>query len=214
MPPCPDLADLSGGNEILKVTCRWGKQNLLVKYLHRLNQNMYFLNFSIFTSFKMAQYMVKLVCFSISPHTTYRYILYWLPGKLTKNWACWNYAKLAPPPPTSPPPGKPGKCFPKSYVNPCKFRNKKETFLDWEDTVFQTLSDKAKNHCAQVEYWPISLKSEPNYYIALFGSDNISLRVISDWPFNEPMETLLPNFWLVADGAKRSDVRSNGCDVV
>ena len=52
---------------------------------------MYFL---IFTFFIMAPYMVKLVCFIISPRTTYRYILYWLPGKLTSNRASWNYAKL------------------------------------------------------------------------------------------------------------------------
>ena len=60
------------------------------------NQNMYFW---IFTFFIMAQYMVKPVCFSISPHTTCRYILYilyWLPGKLTIKRASWNYAKLAP----------------------------------------------------------------------------------------------------------------------
>ena len=49
----------------------------------------------------------------------------------------------------------------------------------------------------------ISLKSDPNHYIALFGSDDIPLRVISDWPFSEPMESLLPNFGPVARGAKR-----------
>ena len=37
--------------------------------------------FWIFTFFIMAQYMVKLVCFSISPHTTYWYILIWLSDK-------------------------------------------------------------------------------------------------------------------------------------
>ena len=40
------------------------------------------------------------------------------------------------------------------------------------------------NGCSQ----PVSLKWEPNYYTALFGSDDIPLRVISDWPFIEPME--------------------------
>ena len=70
-----------------------GQANLVVKYLHRLNQNMYFWNFTFFI---MAQYMVTLVCFSISYHTTYRYILYWISGKLTSKRASWNYAKLAP----------------------------------------------------------------------------------------------------------------------
>ena len=44
----------------------------------------------------------------------------------------------------------------------------------------------------------LSLKSDPNFYTALFGSDDILLRVVSDWPFNEPMESLLP----AAHGAK------------
>ena len=73
-----------------------------------MTQNMYFW---IFTFFITARYMVKLACFSISPHTTYWYILIWLSDKLTSKRASWNYAKLAPL----------GKCFPKSYVNPCRF---------------------------------------------------------------------------------------------
>ena len=40
------------------------------------------------------------------------------------------------------------------------------------------------------------------FYTALFGSDDISLRVISDWPFNEPIESLLPKSWPEAHGAK------------
>ena len=94
LPPPPHTPSwFFRGQLNLKVTCHWGKQNLLLKCLHRLNQNMYFW---IFTFFIMAQYMVKLVCFSISPHTTYRYILYWLPGKFTRKRASWNYAKLTP----------------------------------------------------------------------------------------------------------------------
>ena len=91
-----------------EVTCPWGKQNLLVKYLHRLNQNMYFW---IFTFFIMPHYMVKLVCFSSFPHTTYRYILIWLLDKLTSKTASCNYAKLP----------SLAKCFPKSYINLCRF---------------------------------------------------------------------------------------------
>ena len=57
----------------------------------------------------------------------------------------------------------------------------------------------------------ISLKSEPNY-ITLRCLDLTTSRW--GWPFNEPMESLLPNFGPVADGAKPSDVLRNGCDVV
>ena len=52
--------------------------------------------FWILTFFIMAQYMVELVCFSISPHTSYKYVLIWSPGKLTSKRASWNYAKLDP----------------------------------------------------------------------------------------------------------------------
>ena len=41
------------------------------------------------------------------------------------------------------------------------------------------------------------------HYIALFGSDDILLRVISDWPFREPMESLLPIFGPVVHDSKR-----------
>ena len=50
--------------------------------------------------------------------------------------------------------------------------------------------------------WVNLIKLDPNYYTALFGSDNIQLRVMSDWPSNEPMESLLPTFGPVAYGAK------------
>ena len=105
---CPHLADFSGGNWILNVTCPWGKQNLLVKYLHRLNQNMYFW---IFTFFIMAQYMVKT---SLFQHFSSYYIQVYIvlitrqvdkqKGKLKLCQACPL-----------------GKCFPKSYVNPCLY---------------------------------------------------------------------------------------------
>ena len=49
----------------------------------------------------------------------------------------------------------------------------------------------------------VALKSDQNCFTALFGSDDIPLRVVSDWPFNEPMESLLPKFGPVTNGAKR-----------
>ena len=49
----------------------------------------------------------------------------------------------------------------------------------------------------------VSLKSDPNYYTVLFGSDDIPLWIISDWPFSKPMESLIPKFRPVAHGAKR-----------
>ena len=58
--------------------------------------------------------------------------------------------------------------------------------------------------------FPVSLISDPNYYTALFESNNIPLWVISDLPFNEPVESLLPKFGQVPHGAKRKmtfDVR-------
>ena len=48
----------------------------------------------------------------------------------------------------------------------------------------------------------MSLKSDPNSSTELFGSDDIRLRVISDWPFNNAMESLLPKYGPVANGAK------------
>ena len=50
--------------------------------------------------------------------------------------------------------------------------------------------------------WSNLIKIRSKLFTALFGSDDIALRVISDWPFNEPMESLLPKFRLVSNGAK------------
>ena len=49
----------------------------------------------------------------------------------------------------------------------------------------------------------VTLKSDPNCFTVLFGSDNIQLR-ISDCPLNDPMESLLPKFGGVANGAKHN----------
>ena len=46
------------------------------------------------------------------------------------------------------------------------------------------------------------IKIRSKLFTAFFGYGDIPLRVISDWPFDEPMESLLPKFGPVANGAK------------
>ena len=72
--------------------------------------------------------------------------------------------------------------------------------LKQKNTKKKTHTHKKKKHKKKINvtHWTgfnsFSLKSDPNCFAALSGSDDIPLRVISDWPFNEPMESLLPKW--------------------
>ena len=47
------------------------------------------------------------------------------------------------------------------------------------------------------------IKIKSKLFTPLCGSGDIRLRIISDWPLNKPIESLLPNFGPVTNGAKR-----------
>ena len=56
---------------------------------------------------------------------------------------------------------------------------------------------------SQFHFSSIFIKIRSKLFTPLCRSDDILLRVISDWPLNEPVRSLLPKFGPVANGAKR-----------